>query len=493
MEKQKRYVALDYGTGSGVAMCGAFDGARLAVETLHRFPVLSTPMLGTIYWDFPAMIRNARTALSRYSAKHGYSLAGIACDGWGCDFGLLDKTGHLLANPVSHADSRTSGAPERMFQVIPERSLYQRTGILSRREVTLFQLYSMALANSPLLDKAVTMLMIPDLVSYFLSGAPVQEYTVATTTGMYDAESMDWSRDIILSAKIPPGMMPEIVAPGTVIGPILDAVAAGCGLGPTPVIAPASHAFAGAVAAVPAEGEDWLYVVSGDWDQVGVEVSSPLINDAAFSAGLTNEGGVDGTTRLLRGAMGFHVLAECVRAWSREDGHELDTASILDLVDGERPPERLLNPDDPRVLDADDMPMYLQAMLRETGQPPAETRSDFVRLCLDSMVLSHRQAIRRLRELTGRRYSVIHVVGWGSGVQYFTQCLADATGLTVKAGPVEAKAVGNILLQLMALGDVASLAEARALVRDSFGTVTFEPTGDADRWDEAGERFASLG
>ena len=489
MGKQKRYMALDFGAASGVAMCGAFDGAKLSTEVLHRFPVNATAMLNVRYWDFPAMLINAKKGLSLYTAKHGPEVAGVAVDSWGCDFGLLDKTGHLLSNPVSHLDPRTRDMMDRLHGTVPERSLYQRTGIKSRREVTLFQLYSMAMANSPLLDKAVTMLMIADLVSYCLSGTPVQEYTLATTTGMYDAENMDWSRDIILSAKIPPVMMPEIVAPGTMIGPMLDSVAAECGMGQVPIIAPGAHSFAGAVAATPAKGEDWITIASGDWNQVTVEVSAPIINDAAFAAGFTNEGGVDGSIRFLKGIMGFIPLEECVKVWSREDGRELDVGAILELADAAHPLERVIDPDHPKIYELRPMPDLINELLAESGQPVCETRSDMVRLCLDSMILTHRHAIEQLVELTDRKYSVIHVVGWGSHVRFLTQSLADATGYPVMAGPVEAKAVGNILLQAIALGDIGSLAQARDVVRDSFTIERFEPSDDTGKWDEAYERF----
>ena len=492
MNKQKRYMALDFGTSNGVAMAGAFDGKKLELETMRRFEVAATSMLGTTYWDFPSMLINAKRGLSAFVASHGSDLAGVACDSWGVDFGLLDKTGHLLANPVHHLDMRTEGAMAKFHAMIPGRSLYQLTGVVPRRQVTLYQLYSMVQANNQLLDKAVTMLLMADLVSYFLSGTPVQEYTLATTTSMYDVDSLDWSRDTILTAKIPPVIVPEIVAPGTVIGPMLDSVAAECGLGQVPIIAPASHAMAGALAATPAEGDDWLYLVSGDWNQVGVEAATPLINDATFAAGFTTEGGVDGSFRLFKGLNGLSILEACLGVWTNEDRKEPDVGAIIELAEAAEPMARLINPDDLRLEGVADMPRALNQLLAESGQPAAETRSDLVRLCLDSLVMSHRHAVLQLMELTARKYSVIHVVGWGAGVPVLNQALADATGIPVKAGPMEAKSIGNIIMQAMALGDVASLEEAREVVRNSFETTFHEPGQDTAKWDDAYGRYLKM-
>lgn len=491
MSRAKRYMALDFGTANGMAMAGLLDGGRLTLEPMHRFEVRATGMLGTSYWDFPAMLINAKRGLAACAAKFGPDLDGVACASWGSDFGLLDKNGQLLANPVHHLDQRTEGLVEKFAAVIPGRSLYQRTGIRSRREATLFQLHAMALANSPLLDKAVTMLLMADLVSYFLSGTPVQEYTLATTTEMYDAESRDWSRDTILAAKIPPIMVPEIVAPGTVIGPLWDGVAAECGLGQVPVIAPASHAYAGAMAAAPAQGDDWACIVSGEWDQVGVELAAPLINDDSFGAEFSNEGGVDGSIRLVRGLVGLALLEACFSVWAREDGADPDVGEILEQASAIAPLRRLVNPDDPRLADTADMPNALNILMAESGQPLAETRAGFARLCVDSLVMSHRHALEQLGKITGRKYGVVHLVGWGSGISLLSQSIADAVGVPVRAGPSDARTVGNILMQALALGDLASLAEAREVVRNSFEIAVHEPESGAV-WDEGYGRFLKM-
>lgn len=491
MSQAKRYVALDFGASSGRAIAAAFNGKTMDLETLHRFTTDSTTMLGTLYWDFPSFMRNAKIGLQAYSAKYGSKLDGIACDSWGVDFGLLDKTGHLLANPVHYRDSRTNGIPEKLHSVVSARTIYQRTGIQIMAINTIYQLYSMVLQNSPLLDKAVSMLLMADLISYFLSGTPVQEYTMATTSEMYDAEKMDWSRDTLLTAKIPPGMMPEIVAPGTVVGPLLDHVGAECGLGPTPIIASGSHDTASAMAAIPAIGDDWICISSGTWSLMGTELTSPIINDATYARNFTNEGGVDGTIRFLKNITGMWMIEECRRVWSKGEG-DLDYTSLFTAAEKVEPFKRIINPNDQRFVAPGGMPDRINEALRETGQPEAKEHADFIRLCLESLALAYRQTANTLTELTGKRFSALHIVGGGSQNNMLNQMAADATGLVVKAGPVEATALGNSLMQALALGDVGSLAEAREVVRNSVEVRTFEPSGDKARWDEAYERFLKL-
>ncbi len=491
MSKKKQYLALDFGIARGEAMAGSFDGKRVELELMHRFPVQSTTMLGIHYWDFPGMIINAKQGMRLYSDKYGKDLSGVGCSSWAPDFGLLDKTGHLLANPVHYTDARTTRVMERLHSIIPERSLYQKTGAKSRRQGTLYQLFTMALSNSPLLDKAVTMLMMADLISYFLTGIPVQEYTLATTSGMYDAESSDWSRDVIVSAKIPPVMVPEIIAPGTMIGPMVDSVAAECGLGMVPVIAPASHGMADAVAAVPATGDDWLFIVSGHWNQVGVEVAEPIINDDGFSAGFTNEGGVDGSFRLVKGISGMALLKGCAAVWNREDDKQYRMDELVKLAEPVQGLQRLFNPNDPSVYEASDVPAAIRAVLKQSGQPAAESRAELVRACLDSTAMAERQAIAQLMQLTGKKYSRIHMVGYGAGLPLICQLTADATGIPVKAGPIEAKSLGNVLMQAIALGDIGSLAEAREIVAASFPVVDYAPN-TTQAWDDAYGRFLKL-
>ncbi len=492
MGKRKRYIALDFGVTGGTATAGSFDGGVMALERLHSFPVQSTDMLGTRYWDFPGLVINAKRGLRACAARHGSELSGVACSSFPLDFGLLDKDGRLLANPVHFLDKRTVGLMDRLHAIIPERSLYQKTGTGARRSNTLYQLFSMALANSPLLDKSVAMLLIADLASYFLSGTPVQEYTLATTTGMYDAESGDWSRDVILSSKIPPVMTPDIIAPGTVIGPLVDSVAAECGLGMLPVIAPASHNTAGSVAAAPCGGGDeWAYVVTGGYNQIGIEVPAPVMNDGGFAAGLTNEGGVDGSFRFAKNTVGTVILERIAGAWSEKDGQEIGTAKLLSLASGAEPFSRIVNPDDPDLCAAENIVEAIDAALERSGQPRATTRGEVVRACVDGIALSIRHALGQLANVANRKFKVVHLLGPMSESPFFCRLLADSVGIPVKAGPAESNALGNILMQAMALGDIGSLSEAREIVVDSFPPAEFQPTGP-DAGNDAYRRFSRM-
>jgi rhamnulokinase len=371
---------------------------------------------------------------------------------------------------VDQRGLREEDAVERLHRIFPDRSLYQRTGVRARREGTLFQLFSMAQSNSPLLDKAVLMLLMADLVAYFLTGAAVQEYTLATTTGMYDAEARDWSRDIVVGARIPPTIMPEIVAPGTVVGPLLDSVAAECGLGQIPVIASAGHGMAAAVAAVPDAAEGWAVISGGHRNQIAVELSAPLVNDAAFAADCSNMGGVDGTVRLLKDVPGMGPLEECALQWSREDGtpHSLDDLLRLGAEAG--PAARALDLRDPRFSTEQDFPALFRAMLAEAGAPGAATatRGGLVAAYLAGLVLAQAEAVRQLADVTQRSFGCVYFLGRGAASPFLCQCLADALNMPVRSGHAEAKAVGNILMQMLALGDIASLAEGRELAARSF-------------------------
>lgn len=488
MAKQKRYMALDFGIGRGVAVAGGFDGDTLELDLLHRFDILATSMLGVGYWDFPAMVIHAKQGLHLYTAKYGPELAGVACNSWGVDFGLLDKTGHLLANPVHHLDARTEGALERLNAIFSERSLYQRTGIRTTHMSTLTQLFTMAHSNSPLLDKAVTLLLMGDLVSYFLSGIPVEEYTLATTSGIYDAETRDWSRDITLGAKIPPGMVPEIVAPGTVIGSLLDHVAMETDLGPTPVIAVASHGMAGALAATPAKGNDWLGITSSYWTQVSAELTEPIINDNSYTANFSNFGGVDGTVIFQKETLGFGFLDDCIKVWSRADDRQITRDEILRAAQDAPRFQRFFDPSDERLVSTWNKPKVLNTILAENGQEPLTDRAAIARAFIDNMLLSHRHAIQQMQSLTGKKYGTLHFTGRGSDFMPLGQWLADATGMTVHFGLVEARAIGNIVLQMMALGDLGSLAEARDLVARSFTSNEFMPM-ESEPWEEAFEKY----
>jgi rhamnulokinase len=484
MGESYRYLAFDLGAESGRAILGTLEEGRLALEEIHRFQNEPVRLGGTLTWDFPGLFREIKAGLGACTAKVGTRLDGIGADSWGVDFGLLDGKGRLLANPVHYRDERTEGVMQPLFRTVPKRTVFRRTGCEFRRINTLFQLYAMVRDENPLLESAERLLCIADLVHYFLTGEAAQEFTLATTTQMYDLQESEWAAEILEPLGIPTGMLPDVVAPGSIVGELREDVMAECGAEQFAVIAGACHDTAAAVAAVPATGEDWAYLSSGTWSLLGVEVPAPVIEETALDAGLTNEGGVDGTFRLLRNLCGLWLLQECRRTWAQEE-RSYDYETLAALAREAEPFRAVLAPQDPRFVAAGGMPERIRAFCRETGQTEPDSPGQTARIILESLALAYRETIERIEEVTGREIRTLHVVGGGSQHRLLNQLTADATGRAVRAGPVEATAIGNCLLQAIALGNIGSLAEARAIVARSFPQETFEPAGDRAAWDEA--------
>lgn len=491
MKGVRRYLAFDLGAESGRAIAGSMVGKKMELDILHRFPNGPVRLGDTLYWDVVGIHRELKVGLSAYAAKYGKELASIGSDSWGVDFGLLDRDGALLGNPVHYRDSRTEGMPEAVFKIIPRKEICARTGIQVMQLNTLYQLFSMRKKGSPILDLAETMLCMADLQNYFFSGEKAQEFTLATTTQMYDPQKSDWAVDLLERLGIPTKMLPEIVAPGSVVGTLREYIASECGVSQVPVIAPACHDTAAAVAAVPAEGDDWLYLSSGTWSLLGVELPSPLINDRSIQLNFTNEGGVDGTFRFLKNIMGLWLVQECRRQWERE-GTSLDYATLTQMASQAKPFLALIDPNDNSFLAPGDMPTRIAAFCRRTGQTVPSDRGSFVRCALESLALEYRKNIELIQELTGKTFRVLHIVGGGSQNKLLNQFAADATGLLVKTGPIEATAFGNCLMQAIALGDIGSLADAREIVRASIEVETYTPSRDRSAWDEAYHRFQKL-
>lgn len=341
-----------------------------------------------------------------------------------------------------------------------------------------------------LLNSADRLLLIADWIHYLLCGRAVAEATNASTTQLYDPRSNDWSEKLISHFGFPRGLFPEIVPPGTVLGPLLPEVRAETSLGPVPVVAGCTHDTAAAVAAVPAQGNDWAYLSSGTWSLIGVELPAPLIDDAVRAANFTNEVGYGGSIRFLKNIIGLWLLQECRRIWARE-GLDHDYASLTPLAASARPLRSLIQPNDPRFHNPADMPAEIRAFCRETRQPEPQTPGEYARCIFDSLALLYAAKLGEIERLTGRQVRVLHIVGGGSKNELLNQLAADATGRTVVAGPVEATALGNVLSQLLALGSLPTLEAARTVIRDSFATTRYEPRPDA-AWEAARERFSRL-
>jgi rhamnulokinase len=473
--------AVDLGAESGRVVAAAFNGDRLSLSEVRRFPNVPLQLAGLLQWDTD---RLREDVLAGLGAAGEFQSVGV--DTWGVDFGLLDRYGNLLGNPGHYRDERTRGMIEKASACVPRQEIYRRTGIQFLEINTLYQLLAMVVAGDARLRDADRLLTMPALVGYWLTPDSADEYTAATTTQCYDLVADAWATDLLEKLGIPTHIFGPVVQPGTVLGPIRGEL----DFGHAVVVAPGTHDTASAVAAVPFQlGEHAAYISSGTWSLVGLELPAPLINDATLNANLTNEGGVAATTRLLKNVMGLWLVQECRRAWSTA-GHEYSYEALLALADKASPFAAVIDPDDRRLLRPGNMPAQLVALAAEGRQSLAADPGPIVRCVLESLAMKYRWTIERLESVTGREISSIHVIGGGARNALLCQMTADASRRPVLAGPVEATAIGNVMLQAIALGLVDSLEQAREVVRRSSEMKVYEPRS-TEMWEPAWERFSA--
>ncbi len=485
-----RYLAIDLGAESGRGVVGTLSGGRLELHEVHRFPNIPVRLLDGLHWDVLSLYTQIKQAIGLAARESPEPLRGIGIDSWGVDYGLLTSDGSLVGLPYHYRDGRTDGVMERAFAIVPQSEIFRQTGIQFLQFNTLFQLLAAKERHPRLLEAAERLLMMGELFTYLLTGRAVGEFTNATTSQLYDPRLRGWASDLFRRFGLPQEIMPEIVQPGTVVGELLDPVAQETGAGAIPVIVPAVHDTGSAVAGVPASGDDWAFISSGTWSLVGLEVAEPVITDESLAFNLTNEGGVAGTFRLLKNVMGLWLLQECRRTWESE-GAAVDYAGLTAEAEKAAPFRAHVDPDDAAFFKPGDMPERIRAYLSQRGLPLPESRGEMVRCILESLALKYRYVLERLQEASGRTVRVIHIVGGGSQNQLLNQMTADATGCTVVAGPVEATATGNILMQAIATGELSDLKAGRALVRDSFELKVYQPKETA-AWDEVYGRFVAL-
>ncbi len=490
MAAEAKFLAYDLGAESGRAVVGLFDGERIRLEDVHRFQSRSVRLLDTLTWDAPGLFAELKHGLSMAVSAHGRELAGIGIDTWGVDFGLLGRDDVLLGNPRHYRDHGNDGMLEAAFEIMPQAEIFRRTGIQFMQINTLFQLLALKRMRSPLLDCAQTLLMMPDLLGFWFTGIKATEYSIASTSQMLDAGARTWDRSLMEAFGLPTDILTDIVMPGTVLGPLRADIAAESGCGAVPVISPPEHDTASAVVAAPAEGEDYAYLSSGTWSLLGVELTEPRIDAGTAAANFTNEGGADGTIRLLKNIMGLWLVQECRRSWARQ-GEQHSYAELTAKAATAAPFGLILNPDDPTFLAPTDMVAAIRAFATRTGQTPPMDQGAVVRACLEGLALRYRWALEKLEQFRGRRIDTLHIVGGGTQNRLLSQFAANATGRRVIAGPVEATAIGNVLMQARGVGLIGSLAEARAIVRRSFDLETYEPQ-DQDAWQAAYGRFLEL-
>lgn len=482
MSAETRHAAVDLGASNGRVAVGTLRGGKLEIEVVHRFRTGPIPLPTGLYVDALGIWRHLLEGLAEVAAHGGATSVGV--DSWAVDFALLSEHDQLLDGVHHYRDARTEGMYERVTEVILKRELYERTGLQYQPFNTIFQLEAIRRSAPELLDAARTMLLVPDLFHFWLTGVKRCERTNASTTQLYDPRTRTWNASIFEALDLPMHFLPGLIDPGTPLGPLRDAIADQTGLDDTRVIAPGTHDTASAVAAVPAaERGDWAYISSGTWSLVGVETHAPKVVDRGFRANLTNEGGVHGTTRLLKNVMGLWLLQESSRAWGEPDLGRL-------LEDARNAPafRSVIDPDDMRFFPpGTDMPERIAAFCRESDQPAPEDPAAFTRCILESLALTYAHALDILRDVSGLDPDTVHIVGGGSQNRLLSQWTADATGTQVITGPVEATVMGNVLIQAEATGAIDP-SERRAIVRRSSPLKTYEPE-DPGVWAEQRERF----
>lgn len=492
MTAHATFLAIDLGASSGRVIACRWDGERFDLQEMHRFPNGPITQNGHLHWDIQALWREIKVGIAKYAAQYNEPLAGIGIDTWGVDFGLLNSEGRLLGYPYQYRDHRTDGMPELVDRIVLPEQLYAQTGIQRMSINTIYQLFSMSHVQEPQLAQARTLLMIPDLFHYWLAGRAVAEYTNATTTGFYDANKGDWATDLLGELDIPSHILPSIIPPGTILGNLLPEVRDEVGLsGDVPVIAVATHDTASAVAAIPGLDQQSAYISSGTWSLVGIETAQPILNECAYALNFTNEGGVNNTIRFLKNVGGLWLLQECQRNW-RAEGRTYTYPQLVKLAEQSTPLHSIVDPDAPDFLNPPNMLLALRDYCCRTSQPEPTTVGEIVRTCLESLALKYRYVLTALEEFVGHPLTTIRVVGGGSRNALLCQFTADACNRTVVAGPVEATALGNVLVQAVATGHLSSIAEGRAAVAASFEQTTYEPNHNNAGWDAAYGRFLDI-
>ncbi len=496
MNEQSNYLAFDLGAESGRAMLASFDGERIRLSEVHRFANGPVSLPDGMHWDVLHLWSEMTRGLGLAVEACDEGLTSLGVDTWAVDFGLLDQDGALIGNPYHYRDSRTDGMFEEAFRRMSRREIFERTGIQFMQINTLYQLLSMVVGGSQLLEIAEVFLTVPDLLNYWLTGQIVCEYTNATTTQLYNPNTGAWDPVLLERMEIPVDILPEVAQPGATLGRLRPEVQGMLGLRSDPcaseisVIAPACHDTGSAVAAVPAEGSDFAWISSGTWSVMGAEVPQPVITEQSLQYNFTNEGGVCDTVRFSRNVMGLWLVQECRRTWARQ-GEAYTYDELTEMAAQAEGFLAVVDPDDDEFFKPGDMPARIRQFCWDTGQPVPETKGQVVRCALEGIALKYRWVLERTEEMLEKRLEPIHIVGGGTQNELLSQFAANATGRRVITGPVEATAAGNVLMQMMAAEEVASLAEGREVMRRSFPSLSYEPE-DEVMWDEAYARLLDI-
>ncbi len=483
LPKKHFYLAIDLGAESGRVMLGTLTDDRISLAEVHRFPNHLRRAGASLHWDIPALFQEVKSGLRQAGALK-LPIASVSTDSWGIDYVLLDEAGEIMPPAFHYRDPRTARGVQRVRSMVPWPEVFAETGI---QFMPLNTIYQLAAEDPTRLSSARQLLPMADAFNYFLSGVPRAEESLASTTQLYNPRTRDWSPKLLSVLGFPRAVFPPIVPSGSKLGTVRPELARELGLSPLEVIATCSHDTGAAVAAAPGDGDDWAYLSSGTWSLLGAELRTPLLTDRCRDFNFTNEIGHGGTVRLLKNLVGLWIVQECRREWGRQ-GHEYDYATLMSLAEAAPAFTALINSDEARFLAPGNMPQKIAAYCHETNQPAPTTPGATVRCILESLALAYRRTLAQLEELVGHSISRLHLVGGGSQSALLNQFTANALGIPVLAGPVEATALGNVLLQAISLGHLPSLAAARELVRNSFPIIRFDPRNRTE-WDQAAQKI----
>lgn len=494
---KKVFVAVDLGASSGRHVAGLFDGSRLTLEDIHRFGNGPVSAAGHLYWDVLSLWQNIVEGLRLAGRTYKDEVHSVGVDTWGVDFALLNEHDELVSNPFCYRDSQNVGTLDKVVARAGRESVFAQTGVQFLEINTLYQLFALAERDSPLLAQARTFLMMPDLFHWLLTGSKANEFTDITTTQFYNPVERGWAFPLLETLGIPRELFAgaEIVPPGTSLGKLRSDVAEATGLADLDVVLPGTHDTASAVMAVPtseppSQQPNWCYISSGTWSLMGVETPEAILGDKCRELNFTNEGGVGSTIRVLKNITGLWVIQECRRIW-HEDGRDYDWSALVQMAMETPALASLVNPDDPALVAPSNMPDAIRKLCRESGQPVPDSEGAVIRCGMESLAMRYRQVLGYLEELTSARIATIHILGGGTQNRALCQMTADACNRHVIAGPIEATAIGNVMMQAVAAGEIDSIAQAREIVRNSFTVDEYEPQNTA-AWDEAYERFVQL-
>lgn len=491
MSKIYKFLAFDFGASSGRAMLAKFDGTKIELEEKHRFSNDPVNINGGLYWDALRLFFEIKQGILNCAHTGDGDIDAIGIDTWGVDYGLLDKDDKLLSNPYHYRDTRTDGMYDKAFAIVPKEEIFKETGIAFNWFNTLFQLLSSKLNDDAALKEAKTMLFMPDLFNFFLTGKKRTEYTIASTSQMFDSKNYTWATSMLDKFGIKTDMFADMVYPGELVGTLKPELAEELGVGEIPVVAVASHDTGSAVASVPVvENEDFVYISSGTWSLMGVELDKPNISNDALSHNFTNEGGVNKSIRFLKNIMGLWLIQESRRQWQRE-GTLLSFDELEREAREAEPFASLIDPDYPAFQTPGNMPKRIREYCKMTGQKIPETTGAVIRSIAESLAFKYRQTVEGMEDVTNKKYNVINIVGGGIKDKMICQFTANATNRTVMTGPVEATSIGNVIVQGIAMGAIKDLSHGRQIVRNSFDITEYKPE-NPEAWDEAYKKWSEI-